>query len=76
MPIPSKDENVEQSAGELEALAHDLRGSLHALRMGRELLKQLCSDGKLQEVCDAMAAEERRASELVDKLLAAAQRQA
>jgi len=72
MPAKREDERREQGTATFESLAHDIRGSLHAMRMGRELLKQMYPDEKLREVCEVIEREERRASELLDKLLAAA----
>lgn len=72
MPEEPRDKPVEQRGGALASLAHDIRGCLHALRMGRELLKQLYPEEKLIEVCDLMEREERRASELLEELLEAA----
>jgi signal transduction histidine kinase len=70
----ASDESTEYGADEFALLVHDIRGCLHALRMGRELLKQMCSDEKLSDVCDAMESEERKAAQLLDKLLLAARR--
>jgi signal transduction histidine kinase len=76
MTEDSKNELVDDGTTDLESLAHDVRGSLHAMKMGRELLKHLYPDTRLLEVCDAMEDEERRVSELVDKLLTAARGEA
>jgi hypothetical protein len=57
---------------ELTSLAHDFRSSLHALRMGRELLRQLQPDPSILEVCDAMDIEERKVGEMLERLLAIA----
>jgi nitrogen-specific signal transduction histidine kinase len=71
MPQEPQKESLEQKS-KIDKLAHDIRGCLHALRMGRELLKQWYPDEKLMEVYDMMASEEQRASKLLDELLAAA----
>ena len=67
-----KNESAEFSAEELESLAHDIRGCLHALRMGRELLQQMVTDQNLNDICGAMENEERKASQLLDQLVQAA----
>jgi signal transduction histidine kinase len=56
----------------LATLAHDLRHSLHVIRLGLELLRDAPDKEKRAELCQAMEAEERKASQLLEELLAAA----
>ena len=72
MSEDKKNESAELSADELESLVHDIRGCLHAMRMGRELLQQMVTDENLNDVCGAMENEERKASQLLDQLVQAA----
>ena len=75
MPRDSQDHSTELGADELASLVHDIRGSLHALRMGRELLQQLCADKNVSDVCSAMNDEERKVAQLLDRLFQAVGRQ-
>jgi hypothetical protein len=75
MPGEKPNESAGLGADELASLVHDIRGCIHALRMGRELLQQMCTNQDFNDVCGAMENEERKAAQLLDKLLAVAPRQ-
>lgn len=55
----------------LSSLVHDLRHSLHVIRLGIELLQEARNEEKIAELCRAMETEERQASQLLEDLLAA-----
>ena len=69
MPREKRNESADIGADELASLVHDFRGCLHALRMGPELLQQISADQSVKDVCDAMAGEVEKVSQLLDQLL-------
>ena len=71
-----RDPNLDDRAQRISSVVHDLRHCLHVLRMGLTLLKSSSvKEEEFQEICSTMEGEERRATELVDELVAFARGQ-
>jgi len=70
------DPTLDDRAQRISSVVHDLRHCLHVLRMGLTLLKSSrVQDDEFLEICGTMEGEERRATELVDELVAFARGQ-
>jgi signal transduction histidine kinase len=70
------DPQLDDRAQRISSVVHDLRHCLHVLRMGLTLLKSnRIKDEEFLEICGTMEGEERRATELVEELVAFARGQ-